>query len=277
MDLDEYRRESLASWNEFSGNWGAEREYLWGATNPVGLDLVNRLDPKPGQTILEIAAGTGDTGFAAAERIAPDGKLISTDFAEGMVEQAKKTGAELGIENVEYRQLDAEKMDLPDDSVDGALCRWGYMLMADPAAALSETRRVLRDSGRLCFSVWAAPDQNMWAAVPAMELVSRGHLPPPEPGTPSIFALGDPALIEELVSGAGFSECTIDQVSFTWEYEDADFHWDMTMKLAAPLAEAVRQLDDEERESVRLSVREKIEDVMSGGGVQGVCHNVTAS
>ena len=45
--------------------------------------------------------------------------------------------------------MDAEKMDLEDDSVDGVICRWGYMLMADPAAALAETRRVLRDGGRL--------------------------------------------------------------------------------------------------------------------------------
>ena len=54
--------------------------------------------------------------------------------------------------------LDAEQMDLDDDSVDAAVCRWGYMLMADPAAALRETRRVLRDGGALAFAVWAAPE-----------------------------------------------------------------------------------------------------------------------
>jgi SAM-dependent methyltransferase len=277
VDLEEYRRESLASWDAFAGNWGAEREYLWRTTTPIGLDLVERLDPRPGQTILEVAAGTGDTGFAAAKRIGPEGKLLSTDFAPAMVEEARRVGGQLGLENVEHRNLDAENMDLDDSSVDGVLCRWGYMLMADPGKALAETRRVLRDDGRLCFSVWAAPDENQWAFVPAMELVSRGHLPPPEPGTPGIFAMADPELVRKLLTEAGFADPEIEQVSFTWQYSDADFHWDMTMKLAAPLAEAVNSVDDEERESIRLAVREKIDALMDDGGVSAVCHNVTVA
>ena len=60
--------------------------------------------------------------------------------------------------------MDAEHMDLDDDSVDGVICRFGYMLMADPAAALAETRRVLRPGGRLVFSVWGPPDRNPWVS-----------------------------------------------------------------------------------------------------------------
>ena len=76
-----------------------------------------------------------------------------------MVDAARRRGAELGLENVDYRVLDAERMDLPDASVDGVLCRYGYMLMADPAAALAETRRVLKPGGRLSFAVVGAPEQ----------------------------------------------------------------------------------------------------------------------
>ena len=91
-----------------------------------------------------------------------------------MVEAARRNGEARGLGNVEYRVLDAERMDLDDDSVDGVLSPWGYMLMADPAAALSETRRVLRDGGTLAFAVWQTPDRNPWAAVPGMTLVQRG-------------------------------------------------------------------------------------------------------
>ena len=83
-----------------------------------------------------------------------------------MVEAARGVGTELGLDNVEYRVLDAERMDLEESSVDDVVCRWGYMLMADPALAFAETRRVLRDGGRLAFAVWAAPDRNLWAAIP---------------------------------------------------------------------------------------------------------------
>lgn len=277
MDLDEYRKASQDSWERLAAAWGRERGYIWETTGLVGQNLVERLDPQPGQTVLELAAGTGDTGFTAAARVGDSGTLISTDFAPAMVEQARRVAGELGLENVEFRVLDAESMDLDDNSVDGVVCRWGYMLMADPAAALAETRRVLRDGGRLSFSVWAAPDRNQWASVAGMVLVERGHLPPPEPGAPGIFALADPERIRELVTGAGFDEPNIEPVQIAWNYPDADEHWRLTMELAGPLAEAITGLDEAEREAVREAVRERIEPLIAGGaGVSGLCHNVLA-
>jgi SAM-dependent methyltransferase len=277
MDLAEYRETSYETWQRIAPGWGREREYLWRITGIVGERLVERLDPQPGQTVLELAAGTGDTGFRAAPRLGPEGRLISTDFAPAMVEQARAVGDQLGLENVEHRVLDAERMDLEDDSVDGVLCRWGYMLMADPAAALAETRRVLRDGGRLCFSVWAAPDQNLWASTPAMVMIERGHIPPPESGAPGIFAMADADRIRELVTGAGFREPEIEPVEILWDYPDADEHWRLTLELAGPLAAAIGSLGEGDRERVRQAVRERIEPLIRGGGVSGLCHNVTAS
>ena len=257
-DLDEYRENSLDSWDRFAGNWEREHDFLWAATGALGERLVERLDPQPGDTVLELAAGTGDTGFLAAERIGDDGKLISTDFAPGMVEVARRAGEARGLGNVEFRQLDAERMDLDDSSVDGVLCRFGYMLMADPAAALAETRRVLRDGGKLSFAVWAGPDRNLWAAIPGMTMVEQGHLPPPEPGAPGIFAMGDPNRIRELVTGAGFGEPQIEDVTVEWGYDDPDTHWEKTIALAAPIADAFDSLSAEAQDQVRTTVAERV-------------------
>ncbi len=212
-----------------------------------------------------------------AESLGDDGRLISTDFSSGMVEKAQQVSSERGLTNVEHRVLDAERMDLEDDSVDGVVSRFGYMLMADPAKALSETKRVLRDDGRLGFAVWATPDKNLWAAIPAMELVSRGHIPPPEPGGPGIFAMGEPDRIRELVAAGGLAEPEIEQVTIDWGYPDADFHWAMTIKLAGPISDAIGGLDEEERESVRLTVREKVDGLINEGGINGLVHVVTTS
>ncbi len=277
MDLDKYRADSLANWDRLSAAWSREREFVWRATRPVGERMVEILDPQPGQTVLELAAGIGDTGFAAAARLGDEGKLISTDFSPGMVEEAGRAAAEMGLGNVEHRVLDAERMDLEDSSVDGVLCRFGYMLMADPAAALAETRRVLRDGGRLCFAVWASPDRNLWAAIPGIEMIGRGHLPPPDPGNPGIFGLADTDRIRELVAGAGFGDPDIEQVGVTWDYGTADEHWRMTMELAGPLAEAIRNLPEDERESVRAAVAEKVDEALAGGGVGGLVHVIRAA
>jgi len=277
IDLDEYRESSHEVWERIATNWEGERKFIHSATAPVNERMIERLDPKPGDTVLDLAAGTGDTGFMAAAMIGDEGRLISTDFATAMVDAARDVGAELGLENVEHRVLDAERMDLDDSSIDRVLCRFGYMLMADPAAALGETRRVLRDGGRLCFAVWTTPDQNPWAFVPGLALVERGHIPPPEPGAPGIFAMGDSGRVRELVTGAGFADPEIEQVEIAWPYEDPDEHWTLTRKLAGPLADAIDGLDEEEREAVRVDVRSRIEPLLADGPVAGRVHVVTTA
>ena len=160
MDLQTYRETSLQTWDEMAPGWEDRREWILGITGPINEWLVDRVDPQPAQTVLDVAAGTGDLGFIAAKRVGESGKVLCTDFATQMVEAARRNGERLRLSNVEYRVLDAERMDLDDDSVDGVLSRWGYMLMADPAAALRETRRVLRDGSTLAFAVWQTPDRN---------------------------------------------------------------------------------------------------------------------
>ena len=174
MSQEEYRHTSFETWEAMAPGWERWRAELQDALTPVRDWLITHLAPQPGDTVLELAAGPGDTGFAAAALVGEGGCLISTDFSPEMVEVARRRGAELGLENVDYRAMDAERIDLDVDAVDGVLCQSAYMLMADPVAALSETRRVLRPGGRLALSVWGAPDQNPWASVGGRILVERG-------------------------------------------------------------------------------------------------------
>src|SRR5919198_3735025 len=132
---------------------------------PVSAWMVEAIDPQPGHTVLELAAGTGDTGLLAAELIEPGGTLICSDFAPEMLATAQRRAEELGIRNVRFRQIDAETaIDLEAASVDGVLCRWGYMLMIDPGTALQETRRVLKSGGRLALAAWTGPEDNLWSS-----------------------------------------------------------------------------------------------------------------
>lgn len=258
IDLDTYREQSLETWAEMAPGWEDRREWMMGITGRANDWLMQTADPQPGQTILEIAAGTGDLGFLASERVGDEGKVISTDFSPEMVDVARRQGEARGLTNVEYRVLDAERMDLDDDSVDGVVCRYGYMLMADPAAALKETRRVLRDGGPLAFAVWMTPDRNPWAALPAMTLVQRGHMPPPEPGAPGIFAMGESDRVRELVTGAGFGEPELEEITFDFRFADSDDLWDMLTRMAGPLARAVKALPDEERQATREAIIENV-------------------
>ena len=277
MDLETYRQTSLETWDEVAQGWEDLREWQLETTAPINEWLVEQVDPQAGQTILDVASGTGDLGFAAAERLGGDGKLISTDFSSEMVEAARRNGSRLGLDNVEHRVLDAERMDLDDDSVDGVLSRWGYMLMADPAAALKETRRVLRDGGTLAFAVWQTPDRNPWAALPAITLVQRGHMPPPEPNAPGIFAMGERDRVVKLVTGAGFEEPRIEELTFEWRYA-ADRLWETLTRLAGPLARVIKELPEDERQATRAAIEESLEPFRQNGelAVPAACWGVVA-
>jgi ubiquinone/menaquinone biosynthesis C-methylase UbiE len=266
VDLVEYREKSHDIWEKVAPGWDRHRARMWDFSRAIGERLVERLDPQPGQKILELAAGVGETGFAAAARLGDEGRLMSTDFSEAMLEAARKRGEELGVANVDYRVLDAEQMDLEDASVDGVLCRFGYMLMADPAKAFVETRRVLKAGGRVAFAVWGTPLRNPWVSLGGLALVQHGHMPMPEPDAPGMFAMAEPERIHELVTGAGFGEPAIEEVAVEWRFEGIDDYWHLMGDTAGGLALVLRELSEQEREAVRETWRENAEDFRRDGG-----------
>jgi SAM-dependent methyltransferase len=255
MDATELRRASRDVWEAMAAGWDERHAYFEEIARPVTERMLELLEPERGQTILDLAAGTGVAGFAAAELVGSEGRVIVSDFAHGMVEAASRHATRLGLANVECRVLDAEALDLPDDAVDGVLCRWGYMLMADPAKALAETRRVLRRGGRLACAVFTGPDENAWGALPVRVLVEWGHMPPPQTGVPGIFALADRDQLRELFTIAGFSEPKVDEVAFTWRFADPGTYWTFLQTAAGAVAIVLDRLDEDERSRVGDEIR----------------------
>ncbi len=160
-DAAEYRKESRTRWGQQAKGWAARADAMGRTTMPVSVWLVDALGLQPGNDVLELAAGIGEVGFLAAEQIAPTGTLISSDFAPEMITAAQARAERMGITNVRFRQIDAEGIDQPAATLDGVLCRWGYMLMADPEAALKETRRVLKPGGRVSATYYLLNERSL--------------------------------------------------------------------------------------------------------------------
>jgi SAM-dependent methyltransferase len=216
--------------------------------------------------VLELAAGTGEVGFLAAEQIAPTGTLISSDFAPEMITVAQARAEKLGITNVRFRQIDAESIDQPAASLDGVLCRWGYMLMADPEAALRETRRILKPGARLALAAWPGRRRTRGRRCRSGELIERGHVERPEPGAPGQFRWARPGTIEEHLDAAGFTEYEVDTgrlraTSTPRSTPGSRSTRDCSMMLRS----ALEQLDPAEREDVIAAIREKALPVRARG------------
>jgi len=278
-DPSQYRDVSLDRWQRAARGWGEHRALFQQGALPVSGWLVDAIEPQPGHRVLELAAGPGDTGLLAAELIAPGGTLISTDAVDAMVDLARARAAELGIDNAEFRRMDAEWIDLPTAGLDGVIARWGYMLLADPATALGETRRVLRPGGRVALSAWTGPADNPWASVPQQELGRISGAEPPDLDEPNMFAFRDPQRIRALLDEAGFSEIVIDQLDLVWRFEDLDAWWDVQLDISTVLAAGVGALTPAQRDDLRDAIDARLAKYVAEDGsvaLPGRTHVATA-
>jgi ubiquinone/menaquinone biosynthesis C-methylase UbiE len=256
--IEQRRREIYEVAEAIAPTWERRRAYVEAVSTPVREWMLRELGPRAGDTVLELAAGVGETGFDAAELVGERGRLISTDFSPAMLEAARRRGAERGLGNVEYRVIDAERIQLEADSVDGVLCRFGYMLMADPARALAETRRVLRPGGRLALAVWGAMEQNPFFTIVAISLTQHGHLPPPEPPGPPVFSMAGAERTTALLEGAGFSGVRTEEVPVRFEVPNTDEYLSVISDTAGPLGLALRGLSETDREAIKADVDDSL-------------------
>jgi SAM-dependent methyltransferase len=260
MKAEEHRIASAEHWEEAASGWVRHQEAIRKFGAPVSHWMVEAIEPQPGQRVLELAAGLGETGLLAAELVAPTGGVILSDQAEAMLEGARARAAKLELTNVEFQVWNAEWIDLPVASVDAVLCRWGYMLMADPLAALVETRRVLRPGGRLALAVWDSLDANPWALAPGLDSHprsdSRSPNGPPE-YTPGPFALGDPARVGELLAEAGFTDLYLHAISVKQRHATFDAFWETMLDLSRELHDLVLARPLPEIERMRGALAER--------------------
>jgi SAM-dependent methyltransferase len=278
-DDAEYRRRSTENWEHAAAGWISERDRMRERMVPVTDWLLDRLELQPGITVLELAAGPGDVGIRVAESLAGDGRVIVSDREAAMVEAAGRWAEERGAHGVETRVLDAESLDLPDASVDRVVCRFGYMLVPDRAAAFRETRRVLSPGGRVAFAVWAERERNDWATTLWDVLESSMPLPPARPGGPGMFSLAEPRVVEELLSGAGLEPRAIDEIPVEWSYADFAAYWRSAVAVNGALTRLLPTLSEAERDDLAAAVRAAIEPFRDGEGYRlpGLALGVAAS
>ena len=224
------------------------------------------LDPRPGQTILELAAGPGDTGFLALPRVLPGGHLLTTDVAPEMLEAARRRAAELRLDDVSFAVEDAASLTLADASVDGVLCRWGLMLVPDVSAAAAEIGRVLRPGGKAAVAVWAEPDRNEWMTASGRSALELGLMQRPDPDAPGPFRLSDDGRLAALLEGTGLRVETVEDIALTWRASSLDAWWAITRDMSRMLAMLLERLRPEEVEAVRRGAERRLERYVEPGG-----------
>ena len=164
-------------------------------------DLASRIPRRPPGPVLEIACGTGLVTGALRERVDPAIRIVATDVSAGMLGFARRKLA--GLDGLDWREADAMKLPFAAAEFGAVACGFGIMFMPDRAAMLKEARRVLGPGGRLAFNVWGTLADNPHGAafIAAMARMFPGDA---EMAFTLPYEMHDPALLRDLVTGAGF-------------------------------------------------------------------------
>ncbi|MDQ3724516.1 MAG: methyltransferase domain-containing protein [Actinomycetota bacterium] len=266
--MSEERQEaSQDQWGGAAEHWAraAEKDEV-GAAADAAAWMLEAADLQPGERVLEVAGGAGRVGLQAASAVGPDGSVLCSDFSEEMVKVAGERFERLGVANIETRVLDAQDLDLDDGTFDVVLCRFGYMLMPDPAQALRESAHVLRPGGRLVLAVWGEDAQNLWLTTILEAVMDHFSAPPPEPGTPGPFALGDPARLRDLLDQAGLTGAEVEAIETRQVYDSLEAWWEKILSVGGPLALVLNPLPETDRNAIRDAALERGREIARDDG-----------
>jgi SAM-dependent methyltransferase len=166
---------------------------------------------QPGERVLDIGCGAGDTTLAAARQVGPNGGAVGADISRPLLQLGAERAKASGL-SIDFVEADAGAAQLPGAPFDAAFSRFGVMFFEDPVAAFAHIRASLRSGGRLVFICWRSFDENAWTSAPldALKPMLTAPLPPPDQSIPGPLALADPSKIKAILNASGWRELAID-------------------------------------------------------------------
>jgi SAM-dependent methyltransferase len=245
LQVDPSNAEMAKAWDGDEGSyWAAHAGHFDRAVAAYHEKFLDVAAIGPGEQVLDIGCGTGQTTRDAARR-ASSGGALGVDLSSQMIALARRLAAAEGLGNARFEQADAQIYPFGEGSFDVAISRTGAMFFGNPHAAFGNIARALRGGGRLALLSWQPAPANEWVAEFTAALAAGRDLPAPAPGSPGPFALADPDRVRQLLAGTGFTDIEADPVQAPmWFGADADDGYALVLGLLGWMLEG---LDDGRR------------------------------
>jgi ubiquinone/menaquinone biosynthesis C-methylase UbiE len=250
FDSEQFKIDQRQRWNSVAEGWKEWWQTIEIAAQKVNDRLIELAEIKPGQKVLDIATGIGEPAVTAARKLVGlsgsiskindneknTGHVLATDISSEMLTIAKQRAAALGLQDViEFRQADAEMLELPESLYNAVLSRWGLMFMPNLNNTLSRIYQVLVPGGRLACAVWAEASKVPFISFPLNIVMHELNVPPIPPGTPGPFALSDIDILQNALSSARFTDIKSERLNVTFEFATVEDYINYTKDIASTI------------------------------------------
>jgi SAM-dependent methyltransferase len=266
FDANAYKAEQGREWGRSAAGWKQHWDIWEKGAQHINARLVELAHLQPGHKVVDIATGLGETAFTAARQVGPTGQVIGTDIAPEMLAIARTEAKALGLSHVDFREMDAEEPDLPSKSFNAVLCRFGLMFLPHLTTALTRLRQLLVPGGRFAAAVWGTVEQVPFSILNRTIQKVR-QLPPPPPGSPGAFSLGDENVLSQHFREAGFSEVHTERLTVTLEYASLDLFFAERIATSASARMALDGATETERAAIWNTTTEALQAYQETDGM----------
>jgi ubiquinone/menaquinone biosynthesis C-methylase UbiE len=236
-------------WNSVADAWDRNADFVDAHMAEATAALLDAAQIGAGDSVLDLAAGPGGAGIAAAARVGGSGRVVLADVAAAMVEVAARRSA--GMPQISTQVCDQVAIDAPDGVFDAVVCRHGLMFVQTPADAVREAGRVLRPGGRYAAITWDARAANPWLGLVLDAVGEQFGVPFPPPGIAGPFSLDEPALLADALREGGLQDVSVARAATPMHATSLNAWWERVPQLAGPLALALAGMDDVVRDAIR--------------------------
>ena len=258
FDPNQFKMAQREGWDSVAEGWKEWWEPIEKGAQKLSQRLIELADIKPGQRVLDVATGIGEPSITAAKVVGTGGHVLATDISRQMLAIAKERAIFLRLQDIiEFKESDAENLDLANSSFDGALCRWGLMLFPNLDVAIGKIYSSLVSGGRFAAAVWADATKVPIISLAIRTIGSQIQMSAPPPGVPNPFSLADTNKLENSLARAGFKDIHIDTVTVTYEFESGEDYCRYCQAVSVSARIALSKETEERKEDVWRKVAEE--------------------
>ena len=213
----EQEKDVLREWRESAPYWAKHADTVRSMFAPITRALIEAGGISEGQSVLDVAGGSGEPSITISPVVGASGSVVCTDAVAEMVGTARREARQRTLTNLEFSQCLAESLPFSDNTFDRVVCRLGVMLFPDPAAGIHEMLRVVKPGGQVSCAVWSGRDSNPFFQV-VMDIMSRFvESLPEDPEAPGAFRFAEQGKLARLFSQAGAIDVSERSLTFKLE------------------------------------------------------------